>query len=523
MNTMVSVASIATAAAVAAPSIANAAPTTTLATQAEDSSPAGALARAEEIVSLLRTNFIRQGWTIDEAAAERALAFCRGYAADGSGPEDEEKAAFDFFFSHGQSLDWVFLGRHQSLICGLATHSKRANSLADAELLRLADEYIAAEQKYCDLETKADEMKGRLVSKRPCPEALRWRETDGELGLYCRLGEWWDEHLDVDPMRLKEWATHSQGRFWSPSTRSFVPSDAARDRAHEIIAAFDEWDKDRKPPRGYKKAVREAEKAAREYQHLERRIAQTRATTVEGMLAKIRCAHAYAKSDEIDGIEGGGAEEAMALSIFDDVRRLAAAAAPSIASAAAPGHASLPGLVSDGTLAALDRIRTADKLFDRCWDRYDTAKTAAAEELGVRPDQLIAWRNYSHTGGSAIERIRNELLRDGVNPSIAEQEYRDAKKRYRATVKAGKDWDKRAGVDLMSKAVDEARAEMEAARRSLATIELDSIADASAIMCLIYANVKKYNDSKLDPWEMAAFKNAGGFLEAARAKHYWPK
>jgi hypothetical protein len=190
------------------------------------------------------------------------------------------------------------LGEYQAIPAPAAVSACQA----DSELLRLADEYIAAEQKCCDLEDKADEMKGHLFSKRPCPEVLRWRESDGELGPGCR-GEWWDQYFDVDSLRLKEWQTPLQIKNDNEitfSTRTFVPSDAARDRAHEIIAAFDEWGKDRKPPRGYKKAVREAESARREYRLIEDRIAKTRATTIEGMLAKIRCAHAYAKSDEIE-------------------------------------------------------------------------------------------------------------------------------------------------------------------------------------------------------------------------------
>jgi hypothetical protein len=35
------------------------------------------LARAKQIVELLSTCYVREGWKIDEAAAERALAYCR--------------------------------------------------------------------------------------------------------------------------------------------------------------------------------------------------------------------------------------------------------------------------------------------------------------------------------------------------------------------------------------------------------------------------------------------------------------
>jgi hypothetical protein len=47
-----------------------------------------------------------------------------------------------------------------------------------------------------------------------------------------------------------------------------------------------------------------------------------RATTIEGMLAKIRCASACAIRGKLDRIDGGSAET-MALSIFDDLQQLA--------------------------------------------------------------------------------------------------------------------------------------------------------------------------------------------------------
>jgi hypothetical protein len=87
---------------------------------AEDSRAVATVKRAEEVVDLLRTRYIRKGWKIDDAAAERALAFCRRYAADGSESDDESEAAMDFFRSHGQSLDWVFDGDIGGLICSLA-------------------------------------------------------------------------------------------------------------------------------------------------------------------------------------------------------------------------------------------------------------------------------------------------------------------------------------------------------------------------------------------------------------------
>jgi hypothetical protein len=69
------------------------------------------LARVEEIVDLLRTRHIRDGWQIDEDGAARALAYFRRHV---EGPafknEDEDTAeyyahALPFFNSHGQNLD----------------------------------------------------------------------------------------------------------------------------------------------------------------------------------------------------------------------------------------------------------------------------------------------------------------------------------------------------------------------------------------------------------------------------------
>jgi hypothetical protein len=96
----------------------------------DDGRPAASVARAEQIVELLSLCYVREGWKIDEAAAQRALAYCRAYAKDGSDPDEERKVAMDFFHSHGQSIDWVFYGDIRGMICGLAKHSERAIDVA---------------------------------------------------------------------------------------------------------------------------------------------------------------------------------------------------------------------------------------------------------------------------------------------------------------------------------------------------------------------------------------------------------
>jgi hypothetical protein len=101
-------------------------------------------------------------------------------------------------------------------------------------------------------------------------------------------------------------------------------SEELRSRAAEIVTAYEEW-RSKGPRRGYKKALRESKKAERNYIRLEREIAETPTDTIEGMRAKIRCAQLWGLHGELDSITGG-CEEAMALSIFEDIQRLAAKA-----------------------------------------------------------------------------------------------------------------------------------------------------------------------------------------------------
>ena len=69
-----------------------------------------------------RTCHVRDGWKIDDEAAERALEFARQYAKDGTETDEGSEAAIDFVGSHGQSLDWVFYGDVGGMICRGAKH-----------------------------------------------------------------------------------------------------------------------------------------------------------------------------------------------------------------------------------------------------------------------------------------------------------------------------------------------------------------------------------------------------------------
>jgi hypothetical protein len=87
------------------------------------------LARAEQIIDLLRTRYVRQDWKLDEEAAERMLQYFRHCAAGVSVHGREWMAVVTFCGEHGQSLDWIVMGNPGGMICGGAAHSARTAAL----------------------------------------------------------------------------------------------------------------------------------------------------------------------------------------------------------------------------------------------------------------------------------------------------------------------------------------------------------------------------------------------------------
>ena len=80
---------------------------------------AGAAERAEQMINLLRTCHVREGWQIDDESAARLLAYFR----DGALDDDRFQCVIDFCDRHNQSLDWIFRGDAGGMICQLAAHS----------------------------------------------------------------------------------------------------------------------------------------------------------------------------------------------------------------------------------------------------------------------------------------------------------------------------------------------------------------------------------------------------------------
>jgi hypothetical protein len=83
---------------------------------------AGAADRAEQLIHMLRTCHVREGWQIDEESAERVLAYFR----DGAPDDDRFQCVIDFCDQHNQSLDWIFCGNPGVMICQLAAQASGA-------------------------------------------------------------------------------------------------------------------------------------------------------------------------------------------------------------------------------------------------------------------------------------------------------------------------------------------------------------------------------------------------------------
>jgi hypothetical protein len=104
--------------ALAASTAAVASPTISAAVPLADSREA-MVARAEQIVELLGTCFIRQGWKLD---AERAAQFVESVRTfdENDGDCPKFRMVLDWMRAPGQSLDWLHDGDVGGLITGKA-------------------------------------------------------------------------------------------------------------------------------------------------------------------------------------------------------------------------------------------------------------------------------------------------------------------------------------------------------------------------------------------------------------------
>jgi hypothetical protein len=150
MNTAVAVASLASAKAVASPAIS---PSDNFAAVA-----VAQLGRLELVLSALRDGVVAPGWSLDEAAAGRALQYFRSQAAGGADDDTEWAAANRFIVEHGISFDWLLAGDPVPMICAKASRSPRALELAKAAdpIFAEIEAHRGADAAYTDAVSAAD-------------------------------------------------------------------------------------------------------------------------------------------------------------------------------------------------------------------------------------------------------------------------------------------------------------------------------------------------------------------------------
>jgi hypothetical protein len=133
--------------------------------------------------------------------------------------------------------------------------------------------------------------------------------------------------------------------------------------------------------------------------------------------------------------------------------------------------------------------RLMAKMFE-AWRRLDEAEGDTEER---RPCPLVAWRNYSHIGGSEIERAREEFLElPGVDPKKIEQEYRSAKAREKAKQQNLRDWYKRNGMADLKAEADRAGEAESAALLAVFTTRPTTVAGMAALLDYAAAQSGQY-------------------------------
>jgi hypothetical protein len=81
------------------------------------------LLRAERVVELLSSRAIRDGWSFDKNRAARFLHCLRTFDDRNVAGSPEVAEIVNWASDHEQSLQWIFTGNIDEMICTLAHHS----------------------------------------------------------------------------------------------------------------------------------------------------------------------------------------------------------------------------------------------------------------------------------------------------------------------------------------------------------------------------------------------------------------
>lgn len=193
----------------------------------------------------------------------------------------------------------------------------------------------------------------------------------------------------------------------------------------------------------------------------------------------------------------------------DPVALVCGAAGRSLIAAAIP-----TGL--DPIFAAIAAYRQTSSECFAVSRQLDEAEVRVHKAGHKRPCPLIAWRNYSHIGGSEIEHARDEFLAaPGANKELIEFEYLDAKRRaHRAQLKERR-WYKIHGLTELSTKSEQLWSEFGEVGRRLEITIPTTPAGAGALIALIHE--EKEEGSQYE-WHMPALANVARMMRTMEAR-----
>jgi len=187
------------------------------------------------------------------------------------------------------------------------------------------------------------------------------------------------------------------------------------------------------------------------------------------------------------------------------VASLPALAVPIVTSAAAG---------PDPIFAAIEKHRQIWAEHGAVYNQIDQAEWKIREGKidKHRPYGLVAWRNYSHIGGSEIDRVREEFLEQAVaDRETIEREYREKKAEHRAALRAEREWDRRNGLAPLRVRLNRLGRAGRTAEQALSEIAPTSVAGAAALVDYVRRDIEDFADD--DRWYVAALANVAEGLK----------
>lgn len=167
----------------------------------------------------------------------------------------------------------------------------------------------------------------------------------------------------------------------------------------------------------------------------------------------------------------------------------------------------------DPIFNVIERHRTVDREWLDLCAQLDDAEGEVDER---RPCTLVGWRNYSHIGGSEIDRARQEFLAQvGANAMQIEEEYHAKIAEQRARLEDESAWYERHGLASLRRAEKSKGEERRQLEAELARTRPITVAGAGALVAYAHADLADFYDT--EDWAISAIALAAASLQAVRS------